>query len=810
MEKQLQDTARRRKRFTLFMLAAVAPLLMGSLCCGSLSPSNFSGSTHTTTGTLATTGFNQLHMFDANDGWASSNSAIMKTVDGGHTWIDVTPTDWEPLPTTATPDTTNQDKGITATSFFDMNHAWMVSDTVSADDTAATINAAVTINASSTNTTNVQIPQTSTSIIVRSTVDGGATWMSSNTITVTNLVAVYPPSFINDVEGWMELTFTTKTQVSSNSNNSDANDLVVIFHSVDGGITWTPIVPKTFSQFTHNILNEDGIKTGLTMTPYCTTPASALPACSSYKSNNVATTTINQGCSVTGSTNTLGWATAATPQKIYTEQTTNSARSWSAIGGNAPGGIPKQNNNSQVVVSPPTMFPDGNGILPVQVQSDPDGNDPSYFYLHLYDIIYNLGHQFVIPASYGPTTTFAVDPIYSQQVLSAPDIKHVFVIGQAPKANKDSNGDTIYGDWNLYEFNGGSWQMISSQADATIPTPAAGQQAAMLKGGTLSNLDFISDTEGFATDGTNFYHITLNNNVATWSQVYPPNVSTININGTPSPSAPVDVIREPGTVVPTAHPGPCIVPKPTPTPFTNPPPAGYRTFTFVNNLSETIWVQATTSVGYPVPATTNWEVPAGSSVTTTVIPNGWNGRLFGETGCDANGQQCQTGECQTCAMSPTTGFHPVSLAEFNLKNTDYYDISLVDGFNLPMWINSYGTSPDGINAEGCSLPNSGVGVGCTSNANAVCPTVLQVTDASGNVIACESSCTKFGTQQYCCPNGSAYGSAQTCLPSTWAVNSAAIFKAAEAFAYSYAFDDQNSTLTCTGNCNYRITFGTTG
>ncbi len=569
MEKQFQDTARRRKRFTLFMLAAVAPLLMGSLCCGSLNPSNFSGSTHTTTGTLATTGFDQLHMFDANDGWASSNSAIMKTVDGGHTWIDVTPTDWEPLPTTATPDTTNQDKGITATSFFDMNHAWMVSDTVSADDTAATINAAVTINASSTNTTNVQIPQTSTAIVVRSTVDGGATWMSSNTITVTNLVAVYPPSFINDVEGWMELTFTTKTQVSSNSNNSDANDLVVIFHSVDGGITWTPIVPKTFSQFTHNILNEDGIKTGLTMTPYCTTPASALPACSSYKSNNVATTTTNQGCSVTGSTNTLGWATAATPQKIYTEQTTDSARSWSAIGGNAPGGIPKQNNNSQVVVSPPTMFPDGNGILPVQVQSDPDGNDPSYFYLHLYDIIYNLGHQFVIPASYGPTTTFAVDPIYSQQVLSAPDIKHVFVIGQAPKANKDSNGDTIYGDWNLYEFNGGSWQMISSQADATIPTPAAGQQAAMLKGGTLSNLDFISDTEGFATDGTNFYHITLNNNVATWSQVYPPATSTT----ASSPSTPVDVIREPGTVVPTAHPGPCTIPTPTPTHTTtaNPP-----------------------------------------------------------------------------------------------------------------------------------------------------------------------------------------------------------------------------------------------
>jgi hypothetical protein len=35
-----------------------------------------------------------------------------------------------------------------------------------------------------------------------------------------------------------------------------------------------------------------------------------------------------------------------------------------------------------------------------------------------------------------------------------------------------------------------------------------------------------------------------------------------------------------------------------------------------------------------------------------------------------------------------------------------------------------------------------------------------------------------------------------------------VFKRAEPFAYSYVDDDATSVLTCTGECNYRITWGT--
>jgi hypothetical protein len=36
-----------------------------------------------------------------------------------------------------------------------------------------------------------------------------------------------------------------------------------------------------------------------------------------------------------------------------------------------------------------------------------------------------------------------------------------------------------------------------------------------------------------------------------------------------------------------------------------------------------------------------------------------------------------------------------------------------------------------------------------------------------------------------------------------------VWKDAEPYAYSYVDDDATSTFTCTGECDYRITFGTT-
>lgn len=229
---------------------------------------------------------------------------------------------------------------------------------------------------------------------------------------------------------------------------------------------------------------------------------------------------------------------------------------------------------------------------------------------------------------------------------------------------------------------------------------------------------------------------------------------------------------------------------------------GPRQVTFVNHLDETIWVAA--SPGNPAASltVTGWTLPAGQQVTITV-PNHWNGRFWGRTGChfDAAGKgDCQTGDCGGLFQCKGYGSIPATLAEYNLDawdNLDFYDVSMVDGSNLPMYVNRFkGRGKDAISADGCSA------AGCTQEV--ACPPVLQV-HVGRAVVACISACGRFGTDEYCCRGK--WSSPSTCDPKRWPVDYAAVFKKAEPFAYSYAYDDATSLFTCYGDCNYRITFG---
>ncbi len=73
----------------------------------------------------------------------------------------------------------------------------------------------------------------------------------------------------------------------------------------------------------------------------------------------------------------------------------------------------------------------------------------------------------------------------------------------------------------------------------------------------------------------------------------------------------------------------------------------------------------------------------------------WSGNIFARTGCDANGQHCQTGDCNasTDGICPTGtgGNPPASLFEFTFSNQssftttpgpDYYDVSIINGINV--------------------------------------------------------------------------------------------------------------------------------
>ncbi|MFJ9249710.1 thaumatin family protein [Streptomyces sp. NPDC101776] len=271
---------------------------------------------------------------------------------------------------------------------------------------------------------------------------------------------------------------------------------------------------------------------------------------------------------------------------------------------------------------------------------------------------------------------------------------------------------------------------------------------------------------------------------------------------------------------PTTSPSPRTTPSPSATPAVRKSPrvsaspsraagqprtaaAGKRTVTLVNRLDRTIWPAIAADPEHPVEAT-GWVLKPGAGL-SFAVPDHWDVRVWARTGCsfDAAGDgHCTTGDCGRFQCGSTWGEFPSTLAEFNLNawnGMDFYDVSLVEGNNLPMWINSYGgSSSDRIDANGCSA------AGCTRDANATCPTVLRRV-RGGRVVACLSACLVFKTDKTCCTG--AYAARPQCVPSSWPVDSAAVFKKAEPFAYSYVDDDATSVLTCSGECGYRITWG---
>jgi Thaumatin family len=232
-------------------------------------------------------------------------------------------------------------------------------------------------------------------------------------------------------------------------------------------------------------------------------------------------------------------------------------------------------------------------------------------------------------------------------------------------------------------------------------------------------------------------------------------------------------------------------------------PEGSREVTFVNDVNQTIWVAGAEQTAQPALTTTGWVLPAGQSL-SIAVPNKWNGRFWGRTGCDFNSSgtgHCQTGDCDGRFQCTGYAVIPSTLAEFNLDawdSLDFYDVSMVDGSNLPMYINltsSTGGTKDPISSDGC------IAAGCTKPVS--CPSALQVDGGAG----CESACGVFGTDQYCCRG--AWASRTACQPTQWPVDYAAVFKQAEPYAYSYVDDDATSVFTCKGTCDYRITFGVT-
>ncbi|XP_021766696.1 putative receptor-like protein kinase At4g00960 [Chenopodium quinoa] len=136
-----------------------------------------------------------------------------------------------------------------------------------------------------------------------------------------------------------------------------------------------------------------------------------------------------------------------------------------------------------------------------------------------------------------------------------------------------------------------------------------------------------------------------------------------------------------------------------------------------------------------------------------------------------------------CQGRPYTS--PVTLIEFatvQSNNYDFYDVSVIDGYNLPVTM-----APS---SEGSGSGSRCAVTGCVFDYEHGCPDELKVTN-NQNVIGCKSPCDVFHTNESCCSN------ANDCRSNSFSLGSL-IFKKACPRAYSYALDDQTSTFDCPG------------
>ncbi|XXG68586.1 hypothetical protein AAC387_Pa06g1642 [Persea americana] len=174
------------------------------------------------------------------------------------------------------------------------------------------------------------------------------------------------------------------------------------------------------------------------------------------------------------------------------------------------------------------------------------------------------------------------------------------------------------------------------------------------------------------------------------------------------------------------------------------------------------------------------QLDPGQTWTINVITGTTETRIWGRTGCTfgSNGRgRCLTGDCGGVLQCSTPGQPPNTLAEYSLnKKLDMFDISLVDGFNVPM-----GFSPT---SGGCTR-----GINCTADINSQCPNELR---APGG---CNNPCTVFKTNQYCCNSGSC-----------GTTNYSRFFKDRCPNAYSYPLDVSGTAFSCPPKTNYSIVF----
>ncbi|MCJ1377838.1 hypothetical protein MMC17_000934 [Xylographa soralifera] len=308
-----------------------------------------------------------------------------------------------------------------------------------------------------------------------------------------------------------------------------------------------------------------------------------------------------------------------------------------------------------------------------------------------------------------------------------------------------------------------------------------------------------------------------------------------------------------------------------------------RPLTITNQCPELIYPGLATQAGTP-PSTQGFPLAAGDTMELTVGAD-WQGRVWGRTNCSFNadgsgpsntggnnggGSACVTGDCNgvvNCVVTVSSascragfgskvliyknkGNTPVTLAEFTLASSTgqtYYDISLVDGYNIPIGIVALYTSsgnssltdiPPNLTNPVCIgtaalLAAQGDTTDATLGSNSSYPIPLDQSQSTSDVQGwcpwdlqlspptkpgdgvypypddniqrplfnpCYSACAKYNDPSDCCTGS--YDNPSVCQPSLYSQDAKAVCPD----AYSYAFDDQTSTFIIPSGGGFQVIF----
>ena len=229
--------------------------------------------------------------------------------------------------------------------------------------------------------------------------------------------------------------------------------------------------------------------------------------------------------------------------------------------------------------------------------------------------------------------------------------------------------------------------------------------------------------------------------------------------------------------------------------------AGERTLTLVNRTRETIWPAA-----WPgsVSGRTGWTLAAGSSV-SIVVPDRWNARLWGRTGCrfDAWTRRLSDRRLRRAVSVPGVGSDPgdAGRVRHGLLRSPRL-LRRVDGRRLE--------SADVHHHRARQDQESDL----RQRLRAGCRVHVQRSDARWR---CRSTAAAGSSPAFRRVHGFTPPATAAAAPTprgvrrraTWPINYARVFKRAEPYAYSWSGDDATSVFTCAGGCDYRITFGVT-